>query len=199
MKLVCLKVSFLTMMLCSSYSFASVYKCTDKEGKTAYQAKPCAKEKTTLKMDLKTGGLTDLAAKQKKQKAEAEIKAQKEITEQAAKDKKLSEEVQRKIDVAEQSAINQQLIKDNPVQYSAFAIPPYRSDRLPDVVKPFVARLPEIEKLRRLAAQKALATGKCRRVESDQVSPTSKIDQLVFSVDCSTAQSFLFTEAELLK
>lgn len=199
MKLVCSMLSLVALVLFSDYSFASVYKCTDKQGKTAYQATPCSNEKAALKMDLKTGGSTDLAAKLKKKKEEIELKKQQEIEQQASKEKKLAEEVKRKKDAIEQSAINQQLIKDNPVQYTAFAIPPYRHGGLPEVVKPFADRLPEIEKFRRLAAQKALATGNCRRVESDQLSATSTLEKLVFSIDCSTAKNFLYNEAELLK
>jgi hypothetical protein len=65
------------------------------------------------------------------------------------------------------------------------------------VVKHYETRLPEIEKFRRLAAKKALATGECVRVESDELSAKSSSEQLVFSVDCSSAKTFYFNEKEL--
>lgn len=188
-------LGFLAITLFSNLSFASVYKCTDEQGKTAYQSTPCAKEKQGLKIDINTGQSIDLSVKLKQQQAEIELKKQQEIEKQ----QNISKELQRQKDATEQSAINQKLIKDNPIQYTAFAIPPYLHDKLLPLVKPFASRLPEIEKFRRLAAQKALATGECHRVESDQLSIQSKIDHLVFSIDCSSAKNFVFNEKELLK
>jgi len=192
MKLV---LSLCAMVLFSSQSVAGVYKCTDSQGKTAYQSAPCAAENTALKINIKTGGSTDIAANIKLQQQEEELKKQQEIEKQ----QQLAKEAKRKVDATEQSKINQQLIKNNPIQYTAFAIPPYQHDRLSDIVKPFEQRLPEIEKFRRLAAQKALATGECKRVESDQLSIKSKVDNLIFSIDCSSAKTFLFNEADLIK
>jgi len=195
MKAVYSIASLFAIALLPTHSVASVYKCTDSQGKTAYQSSPCAEEVNALKIDMKTGQSTDLAVKIKQQQQEVESKKQEDIArqQQAAKD------IKRKKDSIEQSAINQQLIKDNPIQFTAFAIPPYNHDKLPALVKNFEARLPEIEKFRRLAAQKALATGECNRVESDQLSVQSKADKLVFSIDCSSAKRFQFNETELLK
>jgi len=199
MKLVYSMSGLLVMALFSSHSFASVYKCTDKNGKTAYQSSPCAEEKTALKIDMKTGGSTNLTVRlkqqQEQQTKDIELKKQQEAEHQ----QQLAKEAKRIKDSIEQSAINQQLIKDNPIQYSAFAIPPYQHDKLSSLIKSFEARLPEIEKFRRLAAQKALATGNCKRVESDELSIKSQINQLVFSIDCSTAKNFQFNETELAK
>jgi hypothetical protein len=199
MKLVPSMVSLLALVLLSGSALAGVYKCTDSQGKTAYQSSPCAEEKTALEIDLKTGGATDLAARVKQKEQEKELKQQKELEQQIELEKQQAKEAKRIKDASEQSAINQQQIKDNPVQYSAFAIPPYRHDKLPALVKKFEARLPEIEKFRRLAAQKALATGECNRVESDELSAASQPNQLIFSIDCSTAKNFQYNEAELLK
>ncbi len=193
MKLLCPALGFLTIALFSSYSVASVYKCTDDQGKTAYQSSPCAAEKKALKIDIETGQSIDLAVKLKQQKQDIELKKLQEIE----KKHNIAKELKRQKDAAEQSAINQQLIRDNPVQYTAFAIPPYHHDKLPSLVKHFEARLPEIERFRRLAAQKALATGECQRVESDQLSIQSRSEQLVISIDCSTAKNFQFSEKEL--
>jgi len=199
MKLVCSTSSLLVLALFSSHSIASVYKCTDTHGKTSYQSSPCAEEKTALKIDMTTGGSTNLTVRlkqqQQEQQKELELKKQQEIEQK----QQLVKEANRVKESNEQSAINQQLIKDNPIQYSAFAIPPYQHDKLSSLVKSFEARLPEIEKFRRIAAQKALATGNCKRVESDQLNIKSQINQLVFSIDCSTSKTFHFNEAELAK
>ncbi len=195
MKAVYSIASLFAIVLLPSHSVASVYKCTDSQGKTAYQSSPCAEENNALKIDIKTGQSIDLAVKIKQHQQELELKKQQELAQQ----QDLIKEIKRKKDSSAQSAINQQLIKNNPVQFTAFAIPPYHHDKLPPLVKAFEARLPEIEKFRRLAAQKALATGECNRVESDQLSVQSKADKLVFSVDCSSAKNFQFNETELLK
>jgi hypothetical protein len=199
MKLVPSMVSLLMLALLSGSALAGVYKCTDSQGKTAYQASPCADEKTALEIDLKTGGATDLDARVKQQEQEKQLKKKKELELKIEQEKLKAKEAKRIKDAAEQSAINQQQIKDNPVQYSAFAIPPYQHDKLPALVKKFEARLPEIEKFRRLAAKKALATGECNRVESDELSAASLANQLIFSIDCSTAKNFQYSETELLK
>ena len=181
----------------SSHSQAGVYKCIDGGGKTSYQAKPCADEKTSIEVNVKTGGLTDLGAKLEKQEKEGELKKQQVVEQQEEAEEKIAKDERRKKDAIEQSAINQQLVKDNPVQFSAFAIPPYRYGKLPSLVQSLETRLPEIERFRRVAAQKALETGQCGRVESDELSIKSKIDRLVFSVDCSSAKNFQFNESEL--
>lgn len=186
-------LSFAALMLLSSYSLAGVYKCTDSQGKTAYQSSACSNETTAVKIDIETGVSTNLDDEQKQKQDQATL-----IEQQKIKEREKQQELKRQIDSAAQSALNQQLLRENPVQYTAFAIPPYLYDKLPGFVKPFAARLPEIEKFRRLAAQKALATGNCNRVESDQLSVHSKKDLLIFSIDCSTAKNFQFTEKELL-
>lgn len=195
MKLISSMLGLATLTLFASNASSGVYKCTDEQGKTAYQSSPCSEEKKALKIDIKSGGLTDLSIKLKQQEQQQALKKQQEIERQ----KQLAIEAKRIQDAKEQSAINQQLIKDNPIQYTAFAIPPYRHDRLTDLVKPFASRLPEIEEFRRLAAQKALSTGECKRVESDQLSIQSQLNTLVFTVDCSSAKTFLYTESDLVK
>ena len=142
-----------------------------------------------------TGGSTDLAAQLKQQEQEQELKKQQEVERQ----KQQLKEATRIKDATEQSEKNQQLIKGNTIQYSAFAIPPYRHDRLPEQIKPFASRLPEIEKFRRVAALRALATGNCMRVESVQLSVQSQMKQLIFSADCSSAKTFHYKESELIK
>ncbi len=190
--------SFVILFLTIHYSqniIAGVFKCTDNQGNTSYQSSPCAEKNKAIKIDVKTGGSTDLGLQLKRQALDQELITQK----QAEQEKLIAREEKRKKDSAEQSAINQQLIKNNPIQFSAYAIPPYSPDKLSDLIKKFEARLPEIERLRRLAAQKALATGECIRVEDDQLNLKSTLKKLVFSVDCSTAKTFYFNESELLK
>lgn len=193
MKLIQLVVAGIGLMFFSGSLLAGVYRCSDGQGNTSYQSKPCAKTNRGVEINVKTGGTTDLSLKQKKKERENELKKQKETTKQNL----IELEAKRKKEAAEQSALNQQLIKDNPIQYSPFAIPPYRADRMSSIVKLYETRLPEIEKLRRFAAKKALATGKCIRVESDELSEKSSVEQMVFSVDCSSAKTFYFNEKEL--
>ena len=57
-------------------------------------------------------------------------------------------------------------LKNNPDKFSAYAIPPYTPGKLSALVKAHQSRLADIERLRRLAAAKALATDNCIRVES---------------------------------
>ena len=195
MKLIQSIIFMVSTTLFSTSVLAGIYKCTDDQGNTSYQAKPCADEKKAIEIDVKTGGSTDLSIKKKKKEKELELKKQQETDRQ----KLIELEARRKREAKGQSALNQQLVKDNPIQYSAFSIPPYRTDRLSDVVKLYEAKLPEIEKLRRFSAKKALATGECERVEASHLSVKSSTEQLVFSVDCSSAKTFYFNEQELLE
>jgi len=64
-------------------------------------------------------------------------------------------------------------------------------------VQNFSARLPDIERFRRLAAEKALATNQCGRVEAAELNSKSTDDALVFLVDCSSAKKYYFSEQEL--
>lgn len=198
MKLIQSIIAILAMTLFSGSILAGVYKCTDDKGNTAYQAAPCAEENVASEINIKTGGHTDLSVKRKQEEEKEELDLELQKKQEAEKQKKIELEEKRKKDAAEQSALNQQLIRDNHIQFSAFAIPPYKFDKLSAFVKQFEARLPEIEKFRRLAAQKALSTGECIRVEGDELSVKSKADQLVFKVDCSSAKKFFFNESELV-
>ncbi|MCK4842251.1 MAG: DUF4124 domain-containing protein [Methylococcales bacterium] len=199
MKLTSLLFVLLIPFLFSSSLFAAVFKCTDSSGNTSYQASPCAKTKKAIEINIKTGSSTDLIVKQeqeqKQQELDLKVRKQEDIDAQL----KLELIAKRKKDTLEQSAINQQLIKDNSIQFSAFAIPPYNPDSLPHLVKQHEARLAEIEKFRRLAAQKALSTGDCIRVEGDDLNVKSKPDLLVFSVSCSSSKTFTYNETELSK
>ncbi|MDO9423667.1 MAG: DUF4124 domain-containing protein [Methylobacter sp.] len=178
--------------LFSSCAFAGIYKCTDVTGKINYQSKPCDQAQKTEQINVKTGGSSDPEqGKQVLEQKEQDDKLQQELL--------LRKETQLKQEAANESAKNQFLIKNNPEKFSAFSIPPYVHDQLPDVVKNYQNRLPEIERLRRQAAEKALATGLCIRVESSELHSQSTKKALVFLVSCSNGKTFYFSEQELVK
>ncbi len=179
----------------SSSTIAAVFKCTDGLGDTSYQSAPCADEDIVPEFKVKKRGLMGLIKAKKKEKSKEALKQQ--LTAELEKQSEL-EKVRIKR-TQEQSAINQLLIENNPDQFSAFAIPPYLPEQSTGMVTPFQARLPEIEKFRRIAAQKALETGECKRVDSSQLSMESTMDSLIFSIDCSSAKTFSFNETELVR
>jgi len=193
-----MKKLFFVFALClSADSWAGVYKCTDTNGHTNYQAAPCTVEHKAVQMNTKTGSSVDLNAVESQKAAEADLKNQQTLQEQAERQAKLDAIEKIKQDAREQSAETQALIKQSPQQFSAFAIPPYDPEKLSALVKPFASRLPDIEKFRRLAAQKALAGGECQRIEADELTAKSKADQLTFLINCSSGKTFLYNEADL--
>ena len=184
-------------LLFSTYISAGVYKCTDANGNKIYKSVPCLEGQSKVELNVKTGSSTDLNAEeqqkalsQQEQEAKAALKKQEE--EQSAQ--KLAQLKQSSMD---ESAKNQFLVKNNPNKFSAFAIPPYKYDDLPPLVKNYQSRLPDIERMRRKAAEKALATNLCGRVESVELSDKSAKDALVILVDCSTAKKFYVSEQEM--
>lgn len=179
----------------SSSSLAGVYKCTDATGNTTYQSTPCEEETEAFEMNVKTGTAIDLHQQRKQEQLAEEEKHRLQQEEQ----QRLQLIVQRKKATLAEIEITRALIKNNPRQYSAYAIPPYHPDHLPTAIKPFEQRLPDIEKLRRLAAQKALASGRCTRVEADELTGKSTPSQLIFTVECSSGKSFTFNETELIE
>jgi hypothetical protein len=185
--------------LFSAYATAGIYKCTDANGNTEYRSSPCQTGRSNVEINIKTGTTTNLDDKNNQQDL-----ARKE--QQAALEKqKLDQEQLLKIqaninrEAGNESAKNQFLIKNNPGKFSAYAIPPYVPDKLSDLVKAYQARLPEIERLRRQAAEKALATNQCIRVESVELNSKSTKDALMFLINCSSGKSFYFKEQELIK
>ncbi|WP_020484389.1 DUF4124 domain-containing protein [Methylomonas sp. MK1] len=195
-----MKNMFFVFALClSADSWAGVFKCTDASGHTNYQSSPCTVEHKAVQMNTKTGSSVDLNALERQQAAEAELKKQQSAQEQAEHQTKLDAIAKNKQDARVQSEMTQTLIKQNPMQFSAFAIPPYDPEKLPAQVKPFETRLPDVEKFRRLAAQKALASGECQRIEADELTGKSKPDQLNFLINCSSGKTFLFNEADLVQ
>jgi hypothetical protein len=176
---------------------AGVYKCTNGSGKTVYRAAPCAPGQGNIQINIKTGTSTNLD--EEKNLAELKDKEQQAKTDQEKLAQQIEEQKQAKLkqDAKDESAKNQFLIKNNPKSFSPFAIPPYNPDDLPALVNAYQNRLPEIERLRRAAAEKALASNQCGRVESAELNIKSTREALVFLIDCSSARKFYFTEQEL--
>lgn len=186
------RLLILALLVCNNAQ-AGVYKCTDPHGATVYQSSPCAEENRAIKINTETGGEVDLNVQQEQEKLDEQAR----LAKQQAELERLA-----KIEHIKQQAKDEQdktkaLIQQSSHLFSAFAIPAYDYDNLPDRVKPFAERLAEIEKLRRLAAQKALAAGTCQRVEGDELNARSRKDKLVFLVSCSSGANFYFTETEL--
>ncbi len=178
----------------SANNFAGIYKCTDTNGKANYQSKPCDNEHKAVEINIKSSSSSEFA--EQKQKELLEQQEQEQLLEQEAISQK---QLQLKQEATNESAKNQFLIKNNPEKFSAFSIPPYDYDDLPVLVKNFQNKLPEIERFRRQAAEKALATSQCGRVESSELHIKSTKKTFVFSVDCSTGKNFQYTGQELSK
>jgi Domain of unknown function (DUF4124) len=184
-------------LLASMPLSAGVYKCTDASGKKIYRSVPCVEGQKKVELNVKTGGSTDLNAKENEQ-----AQSQQEQEAKTAQKKQEEEQAQQKLtqlkqNSTDESAKNQFLVKNNPQKYSAFAIPPYKYDDLTPLVKAYQNRLPDIERFRRQAAEKSLATGDCGRVESVELSDKSTTEGLVILVDCSSAKKFYVSEQEL--
>ena len=168
-----MKNLFFFFSLCLSCNSWAVYKCTDPTGHTNYQASPCAEQHKAVEINPKTGGAVDLNAKEQQQAILSDQQKQQELEKQAEEQAKLATLSEFKKQVQAEHEITQNLIKQHPQQFSAFAIPIYDPAKLPGHVQAFASRLVEIEKFRRLAAQKALASGLCQRVEADELNSKS--------------------------
>ncbi len=187
------KSLILAMCMIAPYSLAGVYKCKDQSGMTKYQSTPCETETEAFEINVNTGSKVDLEEQQRQRELVLQQQQQQQQNEmlQQQRQQLLRQQVLAEIEKT------QSVIRSNPAQYSAFAIPPYHPDKLSNFVKPFEQRLPEIEKMRRLAAQKALQLDACDRVEASQLHRKSRLKQLHFQVDCSDGESYFFEETEL--
>ena len=185
--------------LFSAYASAGIYKCTDANGNTEYRSSPCETGHSNVEINIKTGTSTNLDDKNNQQ-ALAQKEQQAALEKQKLEQEQLlKKQANTNREAINESAKNQFLIKNNPDKFSAYAIPPYIPEKLPDLVKTYQARLPEIERLRRQAAEKALASGQCIRVESVELNSKSTKDALMFLINCSSGKSFYFKEQELIK
>jgi hypothetical protein len=171
----------------STYTFAQIYKCTNADGKTNYQSKACDKQDNAVQIDIKSRSIDN-----------SDQKKQNELLKKKEEDQKLEKKqlLQKQATLSE-SAKNQFLVKNNPEKFSAFSILPYDLDHLPELVNAYQNRLPDIERLRRFAAEKALTTERCTRVEASELHSKSTKKTLVFLVNCSSGKNFYFTEHEL--
>jgi len=193
-----LQTKIILMALClPTSSWAGVYKCIDASGQTHYQSSPCTEAAQATQINTKTGSQLDLDALENQKALAAEEKKQLEAQQQAEEKARLDAIALRKKLTREQNETTQAMIKENPMQFSAYAIPPYDPDELPQQIKPFEERLPDIEKFRRLAAKKALASGQCQRVEADELNAKSTKEQLVILINCSSGKTYYFNESEL--
>jgi Domain of unknown function (DUF4124) len=188
---------FILGLLFSVQLSAGVYKCTDASGNKIYRSKPCAEGQSKVELNVKTGGSTDLNEKENQQALSQQEQEAKEAQKKLEEQELLQKQTVFKQNALDESAKNQFLIKNNPQKFSAFAIPPYKFDDLTPLVKTYQNRLPDIERMRRLAAEKVLATGQCGRVESVELNQKSAKNALVFLVDCSSAKKFYVSEQEL--
>ena len=185
--------------LFSVYASAGIYKCTDGHDKTKYRSSPCETGFSNVEINLKAGTSTNLDDKNNQQtfaQKEQQAALEKQKLEQ---EQLLKKQAKTNREAINESAKNQFLIKSNPDRFSAYAIPPYVPEKLPDLVKTHQARLPEIERLRRQGAEKALASNQCIRVESVELNSKSTNDALMFLINCSSGKSFYFKEQELIK
>jgi len=185
--------------LFSAYATAGIYKCTDANGNTEYSSSPCKEGHNNVEINVKSGTSTNLDENDR-QKAEAQKKQQAELEKHKLEQEEiLNKQAAKNKEALIESGTNQSLIKNNPDKFSPYAIPPYVPEKLPDLVKTYQDRLPEIERLRRQAAEKALASGQCIRVESVELNSKSAKDALTFVINCSSGKSFYFNEQELMK
>ncbi|MFA5921611.1 MAG: DUF4124 domain-containing protein [Methylococcaceae bacterium] len=178
---------------------AGIYKCTDVNGNTEYRSTSCHTGHDNVELNVKTGTSTSLDDKNNQQtfaQKENQAALEKQKLEQ---DQLLKKQANTNREAINESAKNQFLIKNNPDKFSAYAIPPYVPEKLPDLVKAYQSRLPEIERLRRLAAEKALASDQCIRVESVELNGKSTKKALMFLTNCSSGKSFYFKELKLIK
>lgn len=178
---------------------AGIYKCTDANGKTDYRSAPCEAGHSAEEINIKTGASTNLDQEEQKQQLQQQQQEQKQTQEQIEEEQAKQKLEKLKQDSKNESAKNQFLIKSSPDKFSAFAIPPYNYDSLSNLVKEYQSRLPDIERFRRQAADKAFSTKQCNRVESVELSSKSAQSALVFSVDCSSGKNFTYSEQELSK
>lgn len=79
-----------------------------------------------------------------------------------------------------------------------YALSPYTADQYPKLFAAFGGRIKDVERLRRIAAEKAAESPTCDRVEIVELSQgRSSLSDLNYFVDCANTTRFRFSEAEL--
>jgi len=185
--------------LFSAYASAGIYKCTDANGNKEYRSSPCQTGHTNVELNVKTGTATNLDDKNNQQASAQKEQQAIQEKQKLEQEQLLKKQANSNREAINESAKNQFLIKNNPGKFSAYAIPPYVPGKLTDLVKTYQDRLPEIERLRRQAAEKALASNQCGRIESVELNSKSTKDTLMFLINCSSGKSFYFKDQELIK
>ncbi len=193
MKLIVLISSFLF----AGFANAGVYKCIDSEGKKSYQNSPCKQNASAAELNLATGGEVAIDEKRKQEILLQQRKAEEKARLEAKKRQEQQLKQQRIAAIEEENKKNLEIIKNNPGKFTAFAIPPYTLEDHPSLIDDFIERLPEILKFRRLAAKKALFSGKCDRVEASELNLRSTKKNMVFLVECSNTRRIYLNETEL--
>lgn len=193
-----MKINYVILAACLSASaWADVYKCTDASGHHFYQSSPCPEVHNAIQMNPKTGNSLDLTAQERQTAEQAERKRQQFEQELAQREVEIAAIEQRKLQAKAEYELTQTMIRQNPGQFSAYAVPWYDPVNLPPHVKAYETRMVDIEKFRRMAAQKVLGNGQCQRVEADELSPKSSPESLVFMINCSSGATYYLNEADL--
>ena len=148
-------------------------------------------------MNVNTGGYRYLAVEQQRIDDEHEANLTEEEKLKLEKSRKELEKMRLLAECAEQAQKNQEYLSSKKDNFSPYAIPPYQGKRYEDIVANFLPRLAEIERYRRTAAAKVLASGQCVRIEAVDLVPTSALNNLRFIVDCRNGKRIKVKEQEL--
>ena len=80
----------------------------------------------------------------------------------------------------------------------SYVLLPYTPDQYPKLFATFGSRIRDVERLRKVAAEKAAASPSCDRVEAAELSSErSSPSDLNYFVDCANGTRFRFSETEL--
>lgn len=121
---------------------------------------------------------------------------------------KLVAEYKQKVNAAEQREIRERVqaakeeaqrerLENYERRIRSYAIDAYTAKSYPQTYKKYRLRLPEIEKMRRAAAEMAIDSGKCDYVENVQLSDKSSPTALVFFIDCENRARIFLTEDDI--
>jgi hypothetical protein len=186
-----------SLVFAASSESATVYKCADDEGNIAYQKSPCQHLDSAAEVNLKSGSHKVVVDEIQNQIDEDEENLSEQQKQALEKLRKQAEE-NRLIELsAEQAQKNQEYLKSNIGSFSPYALPPYQGKSYAGIVRNYLARLPEIERYRRVAASNVLLSGQCRRVEAAEMDRFSKLDNLNFIIDCRNGKRVKLNEKAL--
>lgn len=119
-----------------------------------------------------------------------------------AKFDELRAQWQQKNEAFQANEAAERAAKERQASYAAkirdYALSPYTKDTYPKTVAKFGSQLPEIEKLRRRAAEMAIDSGKCDSVELVEVSDKATRKEPIFFIDCTNEQRIYLKKSEIL-